>query len=305
MTQIAIERIVANPEQPRKIFDEDELLNLARSIETNGLLQPIIVEGHDNGWYILTDGERRWRACQLLNMPTIEAVVRQPSTNGTRTRDRLVKAFVANVQRADLNAIEEALGLGRMRDEMHLTHTQIADWVGWNTTKVAARLRLLELEPEIQELIANGNFPHSQRAVSAILSVENKVTRVRLAQKLARPGITIPAIVAACERLNQQLGSVIEEKALTRAPSVHLMQKPPTKPTERWQNVRAAAQGMCDKCSSNPKLPNLPEPAWSLIIHSAEQACAACSLRESAKNNLAICRQCPAVELLKRMVAHG
>lgn len=297
---IPVDKIVPNPEQPRTHFDEDALLSLGQSIQVNGLIQPIIVEQAED-CYIIHDGERRWRASMLVGLPTIEAVVR-PETG---TRDRLVRALVANVQRENLNPIEEARALGKMRG-MGMTYTQIAGWASMATPTVMARLQLLDLEPELQELIAKGNLPRDPRVSSALLSITDSAIRVKLGTRLARPGITIPAIVSACERLKERLDAESRIKE-TRTPALALMAKDP-KPeqTERWQNIRSAAAGMCDACASNPQLPGVPEPAWFLIMQSADAMCGACSLRHTAlMNNLTICRECPGVELLKRMVANA
>lgn len=298
---VPIDKVIPNPEQPRTRFDDDALLSLAQSIEVNGLIQPIVVEEADD-CYIIHDGERRWRACQLAGRATIEVVIR-PALNGTAPRDRLVRALVANVQREDLNPMEEARAAGKLRS-MGLTLSQIGEWTGWSHPVVVGRLQLLELEPELQDLVAVGDLPRDPRVSEALLSIPDTETRVRLGKRLARPGVTIKAIVAACERVKEKLGEPPKPQP-GRVPALNLLGKevPPQK-TERWQNVRAAAQGMCDKCDANPKLPSLPEPAWHLVFAAAESTCKACSLSQLAKTDLSICRECPGVELLRRMAAN-
>lgn len=300
--QIPLNKVIPNPEQPRAHFDEDALASLAHSLQVNGLIQPIVVEQAED-CYIIHDGERRWRAAQLAGLETIEAVVRPP-LNGTAPRDRLVRALVANVQRENLNPIEEARAIAKMRS-MGMTYSQIAGWTGWSEVTVTNRLQLLELDSELQELVATGKLPRDARVASALLTIADAEARVKLGTRLARPGITIPAIVGACQRLSERLA---QENKLrdTRIPALALMGKEPNPATtERWENVRAAAQGMCDECSVNPHLPDAPEPAWQIIMEAATTTCTACSLRHAAMmGNLAVCRECPAVELLKRMVAH-
>lgn len=300
---ISTEKIIPNPEQPRTDFDQEALLSLAQSIEVNGLIQPIVVEQAQDA-YILLDGERRWRAVQLLGRPTIEAVVRA-SLSDTGPRDRLVHALVANVQREDLNPIEEAQAVAKMR-EMGMTNDQICGWTGWSHVIVTGRLKLLELNAELQALVAAGKLPRDARVANALLSIPDADARCKLGSRLARPGVTINAIVNACKRLKERLEA---ENSLqeTKTPALALMNKQPLADrTERWENVRAAAQGMCDACDANPQLPDVPEPAWALIIEAAGEMCESCSVRQTAVlNNLAICRQCPGVELLKRMASHG
>lgn len=300
---IPIDKIIPNPEQPRTVFDKDALFSLAQSIEVNGLIQPIVVEQAED-CYILRDGERRWRASQLIGHSTIEAVIRPP-LNGTGPRDRLVQALVANAQREDLNPIEEAHAVGKMR-EMGMTLEQIAGWTGWSYAVVTGRLKLLELEPELQALVAAGKLPRDVRVTNALLSIPDAAARCKLGVRLARPGVSITAIVNACQRLKERLEAACQLQE-TRTPSLALVGKQPhPEQTARWQNIRAAAQGMCDACDVNPALPNAPEPAWTLIMESARAMCEACSLRRTALlNNLSICRECPGVELLKRMAANA
>jgi ParB family chromosome partitioning protein len=106
MTTILISRVLPNPEQPRRRFDPGSLRELADSIKVNGLIQPIVVEDAGDGSYILIDGERRLRACKLINRTEIEAFINPPSNHNGE--ERLRKALVANIQRTDLNPIEEA-----------------------------------------------------------------------------------------------------------------------------------------------------------------------------------------------------
>lgn len=302
---IPVEQITPNPEQPRKHFDESALKELADSIRVNGLVQPIIVQAAGDG-YILVAGERRLRAHKLLGRTTIEAVVRPPAPNAiVGERDRAVQALVENMQRENLNPIEEAVALGKLR-EMNLSYTQIASWAGLALPTVMNRLKLLKLEPELQELIADGALPRDPRVCDALLSIDDSQARVQLGQRLARPGITIQAIVAACTRLREALSQPKATRDV-RAPAVALLSKSPAPATaQSWRNVRAASEGMCQQCDANPKLPELPYPAWSLVVQAAEATCEGCSLRDMARqNNLTVCRACPSVELLRRLVANA
>ena len=134
METIRIDLILPNPEQPRVDFPAEELQGLAASIQANGLIQPIVVEEVEQG-YILHDGERRLRACKALGWAEIAAVV-VPPLNGTAAHDRLMRALVANVQRQDLNPVEEARAYARLRDEHGLSGQEIADRVGVHRTTV-------------------------------------------------------------------------------------------------------------------------------------------------------------------------
>lgn len=300
---IPIANITPNPQQPRRVFDEDALLSLGQSIKARGLIQPIIVEEAEPEHYILHDGERRWRATQLAGLHEIKAII-VPSLNGHSDQSRLLRAFVANVQRADLNPIEEALALQSMVN-MGMTHKRVADETGLTTNTVASRLLLLALDSELQDLVARDLLPRDPRVTRALLSIVDPATRIKLGIRLARPGITIPAILNACTRLNEHLAQT-EVVEGTKTPSLALgtPQGVDTSRTEKWATVKASAAGMCAACDANPHFSDVPEPAWTLIMQASTQTCDACGLRQQALvSNLSICKECPAVELLKRLVA--
>lgn len=317
--QIPIDKIVPNPEQPRRVFDEDEMAQLAASIKARGVIQPIVVEEGADGVYVLHDGERRWRASILAGRYVVPAVV-TPSLNGGGGRDRLLRALVANVQRADLNPIEIAVSLKRLRDENVWSNRRIAEETGLPISQIPNYLRLLDLDEEIQDLIVHGELPKDPRVVKAFLSIEDSATRVAFAQRVARQGVTIKAIEAGAQRLRDRLSNPapnLPDAALTPAPNPEALRaaRLPAKerkqavtvarveeavqPDEspRWANVRAATRGICAACDIRPV--TFDEPAWSLVLDSADATCKACSV--GGLKELDLCRQCPAVGLLKRM----
>ena len=153
LLSIPIDHIIPNPEQPRTSFDQTKLQELADSILANGLINPITVE-RAGDIYILEDGERRWRACQIAGLETIQAVVKPPRDSNKAT-DRLTKALVANLQREDMNPIDEAKAYQRLM-EIHGAQNKVARQVGVSALRVSNRLYLLDLDPPIQELIAAG-----------------------------------------------------------------------------------------------------------------------------------------------------
>jgi ParB family chromosome partitioning protein len=299
LSKVFIEHILPNPQQPRQEFDADALQELADSIRINGLIQRPTVEEAADGYYIIHDGERRLRAAKLAGLTEIEVVV-EPSRNGDGPKERLTRAMVANAHRADLNPMEKARAFRQMQN-MDMTHRQIARVLRISENTVASHLKLLELDEDLQELVAMGQLPHDVRVVRALLSIPSADARMRLGQRLARPGITIKGIENACARLRERL--LGERKTqVAQSPIMALAGEiPDAERKETWPRVRAAAQGMCDACDANPKLPDAPEPAWSLIVDAANQTCDACTLRAMA--NLSVCKQCPGVELLKRMAA--
>lgn len=309
LSLIPIDHILPNPQQPRQEFDPDALQELADSIRLNGIIQRPTVEEAADGYYIIHDGERRLRAAKIAGLTEIEVVV-EPSRNGDGPRERLTRAMVANAHREDLNAIEKAKAFRQMQN-LDMTHRQIARQLRISEPTVAGHLKLLELEEELQDLVAMGHLPHDLRVAKALLSIPSKEARIRLGQRLARPGITIKGCVNACEKLRERLLGERTVQATGQAPTpiartpmpALVGETPSPDHKESWPRVRAAAQGMCDQCDANPRLPAVPEPAWLLILEAANQTCDACTLRAMA--SLSVCKQCPGVELLKRLARSG
>ena len=146
--EIALERLQAGAHQPRRHFDEDALAELADSIAAQGVVQPIVVRPLGAERYEIVAGERRWRAAQRAGLTSIPAVVRTLDDRGA-----MAVALVENIQRADLNPLEESQALQRLIDECHLTHEQVAEAVGRSRAGVTNLLRLMELEVDVQTLV--------------------------------------------------------------------------------------------------------------------------------------------------------
>lgn len=145
MEEVDVTLVSPNPRQPRSIFDEDALEELADSIKTLGLIQPITVKKDRGGRYIIISGERRWRASQLAGLPTIPAYIREADDQALHEM-----ALVENLQRQDLNAIEIAISIQRLMDEFELTQDSVSERVGKKRSTVANYLRLLSLPVEVQ-----------------------------------------------------------------------------------------------------------------------------------------------------------
>lgn len=298
--QIEVAKIRPNPEQPRRVFDQAALQALADSISERSLLQAILVEEVGDGTYIIHDGERRWRAHQLLGRQSIAARV-LPALNGDGDRERLLNAFVANAQREDLSPMEEAHAFARLR-ALGMTVPEIVKATGVNMGTVDGRLLLLRLDEPLQALVEQGLLPIDPRVVRALLSVEDTEMRVKLGTRLARPGITINAITKACERLNEQLQQQAVRQEV-KEPMLALAGKmPKAETTVKMPHVRAAAAAMCAQCDVKASLRGMAEPAWGIVLASAKAVCDSCSLRPAAGANMDICTQCPGVDLLKRLI---
>ncbi len=150
--EIRVASVSPNPEQPRRLFDADELQQLANSIATHGVLQPIVVVESTDG-YVLIAGERRWRAAKLLKQETIPAVVRTANEV-----ERLELALVENIQRSDLNALDEARAFRHLIDEFGFTQERVAERVGRSRPTVANSLRILETATAVQEAVGEGRI---------------------------------------------------------------------------------------------------------------------------------------------------
>jgi ParB family chromosome partitioning protein len=164
--ELPLDRIAPNPQQPRSRFDDAELAELADSIRAHGVLQPVVVRGRVDGGYELIAGERRIRASRLAERETVPAIVRE-----TSDADQLELALVENVQRADLNAIEEALAYRELIDRFGLSHEAVARRVGKSRVAVSNALRLLELAPETREAIVDGRISEGHGRALAALTV--------------------------------------------------------------------------------------------------------------------------------------
>ncbi len=186
---IAVASIVPNPAQPRRHFDAEMLAELAASLTAHGMLEPVLVRPR-SGRYELVVGERRWRAAQEAGMTSVPALVRELDD-----RQALEIALIENVQREDLNALEEAEAYSRLANEFGLTQDEIATRVGKQRSTVANRLRLLELEQEIKENVQNGKL--SAGHARALLAIPAGEARLHLARRCISTGLSVRQVEEA------------------------------------------------------------------------------------------------------------
>lgn len=191
--EIRADLIDPNPDQPRRQFRDHALEELAQSIRTDGIIQPLVIR-QSGERYILIVGERRLRAAKMAGLQSVPAIVR--TIDETRN---LEIALVENIQREDLNALEVALALDRMHEELGLSHEEIANRTGKSRTSVTNLLRLLRLPPPIQELVASRKL--SAGHVRPLVSVEDEETQIRLAEKAAAEDLNVRQV----EKLVQTL----------------------------------------------------------------------------------------------------
>jgi ParB family chromosome partitioning protein len=184
--QIDIDLIEPSPYQPRTRFREEALDELARSIRSSGIIQPLVVRPIGNRFQLIA-GERRWRAAQRAGLDKVSAIVRQVPDELA-----LEMTLVENIQREDLNAIEAARAFERLMDEFQLTQEAVAERTGKDRATVANAIRLLKLEPTIQEWIEEGKLTAGHGR--ALLAVLDPQLRMRYAQRAARGGLTVRQI---------------------------------------------------------------------------------------------------------------
>lgn len=196
VVQIPVNQIDPNPFQPRRQFSEVLLQELAESIKTHGILEPLVVRParRENGMrYELVIGERRWRAAQLVGMEAVPALVRPVGD-----REMVQMALVENLQREDLNPLEQAEAYRRLVEEFQLSQEAVAAMVGRKRPTVANTLRLLELEPPIKEQILAGDL--SEGHAKALLGMPPGAERVRLAQMVVERGWSVRQTEAMVRR---------------------------------------------------------------------------------------------------------
>jgi ParB family transcriptional regulator, chromosome partitioning protein len=198
--QIDIDLIDPSPYQPRTRFREEALEELARSIKASGIIQPLVVRPVA-GRFQLIAGERRWRAAQRAGLTKVSAIVRQVSDELA-----LEMTLVENIQREDLNAIETARAFDRLMEEFQLTQEAVAERTGKDRATVANAVRLLKLEPTIQEWIEEGKL--SAGHGRALLAVADPQLRMRYAQRASRGGLTVRQIERLAARRAKASGSV-------------------------------------------------------------------------------------------------
>lgn len=220
LKELPIEFLQRGKYQPRRDMHADALEELSESIKAQGVMQPIVVRPIGNNRYEIIAGERRWRAAQLAQLEKIPAVVRDVPDEAA-----IAMALIENIQREDLNPIEEAVALKRLQDEFELTHQEVAEAVGKSRTAVTNLLRLLNLNEELQTLLEHGDLEmgHARCLLSLELQQQSQIAReivakglsvrqaealARRAQQNAKPQIS-PSIDPDIKKLEEKLAEHI------------------------------------------------------------------------------------------------
>jgi ParB family chromosome partitioning protein len=190
---VPIAQIRPNPYQPRKEFRPGDLAELQASLQTNGLLQPIVVRPGADGGYELIAGERRLRAATQLGWPDIPVVVREIDD-----RTLLTLALVENLQRADLNAVEEAEGYQRLIEEFGLTQQRVAEIIGKDRTTIANTLRVLQLPPPVRHMVQQGELTLGH--ARALLAFEDERVIAEVAREAVAKGLSVRDVEGRARR---------------------------------------------------------------------------------------------------------
>jgi ParB family chromosome partitioning protein len=185
LQELPLTSIVPNPHQPRSDFDDAQVKELADSIRAEGLMQPIVVRKVKDGYEIIA-GERRFRAFKLIGQKTITARILEAKDDSSA-----VLALVENLQRADLNAIEEAVGIAKLMNDFKLTQEAVADRLGKPRTTIANSVRLLALDKELQGYVRKGQL--SAGHAKALLGIENVAHRIQVARLVIEKGLSVRA----------------------------------------------------------------------------------------------------------------
>lgn len=201
---LPIYKVEPNPDQPRQDFDEEDLQALADSIALHGIIQPLTVREMPNGYYQIIAGERRWRAARLANLSDVPAVIVEADD-----KKAMELALIENLQRQDLNPLEEALGYQTLMNEYGLTQEEAAGRVGKSRPAVANALRLLGLCPEVQERVRSGEL--SAGHARAILQLKSEKKQQEAAQKIVALGLSVRQAELLCKNMGKEPAPKKEE----------------------------------------------------------------------------------------------
>ena len=194
---LPLHKVEPNPNQPRQDFDPEQLEALARSIQEYGVVQPLTVRPLPNGYYQIIAGERRWRAARMAELKEIPAVIMEADDKKTTEL-----ALIENLQRQDLNPVEEALGYQSLITDYGLTQEEAASRVGKSRPAVTNALRLLQLTPEILEMVRKGSL--SAGHARAVLSLKSPQKQQQAAQKIVALGLSVRQAELLCKNMERE-----------------------------------------------------------------------------------------------------
>ena len=202
---LRLSSIEPNKDQPRKQFDEDALIELADSIRQHGVIQPLLVRPLDNGMYQLVAGERRWRASRMAGLMEVPVVIRDLSDHET-----MEIALIENLQRKDLNVIEEALGYQQLMEKYDMTQEKVAERVGKSRPAVANALRLLNLPEQVIDMVKTGEVTAGH--ARALLKLEDEVEIIDIAKKIQKGRYSVRDVEKITAKKKDEVKEVKEKE---------------------------------------------------------------------------------------------
>jgi ParB family chromosome partitioning protein len=212
LREVPVESIAPNPHQPRSYFDEEALASLTASVAELGVLQPVLVREIADDRFELIAGERRWRAAKRAGLPSIPVVVRAVDEILS-----LEQALVENLHREDLNPLEEAAAYQQLMEDFDLTQEQVAQKVGKSRSAVANTLRLFQLPPSIQRLVAENQLAAGH--AKALLGTPDRIFQERLAKEIVASGLSVREAEEAVRRHNEEAEQGEQAEQPTAAPA--------------------------------------------------------------------------------------
>lgn len=216
LKHVSVELIQRGKYQPRRDINPEGLEELSASIKAQGVMQPIVIRPISDERYEIIAGERRWRATQLAGLDKIPAVIRHVPDEAA-----IAMALIENIQREDLNPLEEAIALKRLQDEFELTHQQVADAVGKSRTAVTNLLRLISLSKEVKKLLEHGDIEMGHGR--AMLSLDDEKQRTVAAEVVAK-GLSVRQTEALVRRTIEEITKLKEQKEL-QSPEIHKLEE--------------------------------------------------------------------------------
>ena len=200
---LPIYKVEPNPDQPRQDFDEEELQALSESIALHGIVQPLTVRELSGGYYQIIAGERRWRAARMAGLSEVPAVIIEADDKKV-----MELALIENLQRQDLNAVEEAMGYQSLMQEYGLTQEDAAGRVGKSRSAVANALRLLNLCPQVLEKVRSGQLTAGH--ARAVLTLKTEKMQQQAAQKIIALGLSVRQAELLCKNMTREPAPVVE-----------------------------------------------------------------------------------------------
>lgn len=215
---VATAFVEPNRKQPRKHFDEEELSALSESVKRYGVLQPITVKDEKNGFYTIIAGERRWRAAKMAGLPEIPVRIVEFSS-----LEELEVSLIENLQRTDLDPVEEAMGYKRLMEEHSLTQEEVSQKVGKSRSAVANALRILALPEKVRELLIEKKI--SAGHAKAILMVNDSKKQELLAERIVSEGLSVRSAESIAAMLNSEKEKKAPSKKHEKTPEVKDLEK--------------------------------------------------------------------------------